>query len=387
MENHPVRRQRSNTNLKKNLSPRGDENNVQQSSKKPQNFFKPKKESINSPEIQSKSLPLKPQTTKFNAPDLVIQEQKMLIQKFQSKIQKYQTEMNDVAKKLESTIKELDTSLNISNDLKNLIQEDEEIHNQQIKNSLETISIYKKNQEIFDTLTSKYESIIENLLSTENEESKNSSLSEYNLIKETKKNLQKIEVSKDDEMNKKYQKIRNDNLQEIEIKIISIKKNKKKRKPTVYLINKSKDIEIEKKEQEDDEYEKSPFEIMLEDNDLFESYLKFLTSQACEENLLFYGVATEFRLKFKSMRKDERNLIAKTIFDTYIRENSMYELNLDISMRNKIEEQLKNEDIERDIFKPVITFTSYMMMTDTFSRFRMKSENQELMAKFKHLEL
>jgi hypothetical protein len=143
---------------------------------------------------------------------------------------------------------------------------------------------------------------------------------------------------------------------------------------------------IKENEENEEKTEKSPFEIMLEDNEFYSKYMQFLMSQACEENLLFYSSVVEFRSKYNSIPKTIQISFATRVFESYIKESSVYELNIDSSMRDAIEERIKNNNIDRNMFRSIFSFTTYMMMTDTFSRFRVKPENKELMERFKNLE-
>jgi hypothetical protein len=354
-------------------------------------------------EVKKNSLSNSLGVVEFSAPTIFIQEQKMIIQKFQSKISKYQKEMNEMSSKMEVISKELEYTLNVAGELKNAIHEDNEKFKTQLNEKIEILETFQKNQQIYEKLLNGYEYIIGEFINKQD----NSPNEEFEKLKDLKKDLIKIDLpiqrndkEKEMMMNKSSRK---KTLEKIENELNGIQEKKRNRKPTVVLVNHSSlnskesvnnigennkldEKFIKENEENEEKTEKSPFEIMLEDNEFYSKYMQFLMSQACEENLLFYSSVVEFRTKYNSIPKTIQMSFATRVFESYIKESSVYELNIDSSMRDAIEERIKNKNIDRNMFRSIFSFTTYMMMTDTFSRFRVKPENKELMERFKNLE-
>jgi hypothetical protein len=125
---------------------------------------------------------------------------------------------------------------------------------------------------------------------------------------------------------------------------------------------------------------KSEFEILLSNQEIYQKYLAFLKSQACEENLLFFAQVLDYRANFSKKSKLECWQTCNQMFDTFIKQDSFYEVNIDQSTRATIHKKIGNHDITVDLFDPVFDHVCATMIGDSFLRFRTSKDGAKLIS-------
>lgn len=97
-------------------------------------------------------------------------------------------------------------------------------------------------------------------------------------------------------------------------------------------------------------------------------YLQFLKEIKCEESLLFLDQVSIFESLRSSLNRYRQAL---HIIDTFIVDDSQYQLNLDSTSKNEILSKLNiiTQDCPKDLFIKVSNLIAITLKEDTFNRF------------------
>eukprot|EP00924_Labyrinthula_sp_SR-Ha-C_P000586 snap_masked-scaffold_27-processed-gene-3.10-mRNA-1 protein AED:1.00 eAED:1.00 QI:0/0/0/0/1/1/2/0/451 len=107
-------------------------------------------------------------------------------------------------------------------------------------------------------------------------------------------------------------------------------------------------------------------------NDILENEISrnffqaFLVESLCVENLIFI---LHLR-KFKSASEFETENLAKKIYNYFIKEGSIAQVNISGKTRNKIKEKFNNQNISLEVFKEAEDEIIYLLTYDSLSKFK-----------------
>lgn len=95
-------------------------------------------------------------------------------------------------------------------------------------------------------------------------------------------------------------------------------------------------------------------------------FLRFLTKEYSEENLLFYEACTEL-----SQLTDDQEIFekAKNIYKTYVSIWATSEVSLNSELRDEVQERMISPD--KDTFSNAIEHVYNLMQTDSYPRFKL----------------
>ncbi|KAJ3436457.1 electron carrier/ protein disulfide oxidoreductase [Anaeramoeba flamelloides] len=112
-----------------------------------------------------------------------------------------------------------------------------------------------------------------------------------------------------------------------------------------------------------------------------EYFKEFLIERMCQENLLFFLEAKKFNNFTDSTRKF--NQMAKKIYNKFIKEGSIFEVNIDYKCRQAIGEKIKQKEIEPDIFSKAQEIVYTHMNHNEFGPFKKSELYQDLLKQLK----
>ncbi|KAJ6253349.1 electron carrier/ protein disulfide oxidoreductase [Anaeramoeba flamelloides] len=98
-------------------------------------------------------------------------------------------------------------------------------------------------------------------------------------------------------------------------------------------------------------------------------FREFLFEQLNQENLLFYLEVTNFK-QTCSIDKKPLKKIAKIIYEKFIKNQSIFEINIDFKCRALISEKIKNKEYSIDMFDDARTIVYNHMNLDSFEEFK-----------------
>lgn len=101
------------------------------------------------------------------------------------------------------------------------------------------------------------------------------------------------------------------------------------------------------------------------------AFYQFLSLQFCGENLLFYEVAGNWKAKVENKAYDEKERAdqAIAIHDSFVIENSEYQINIHSDMRDKISLKVNNKEFLDDLFNEAIKEVTEMMYSNSYHLF------------------
>lgn len=128
------------------------------------------------------------------------------------------------------------------------------------------------------------------------------------------------------------------------------------------------------------EKEKCPFEKYMENSEIFKKYQAMLKKEASEENLLFFIRVKEFKTNFKTCT--DHCKVAQEIYNSFLKENSPYEININQELKNEVLRKIQNKEIHVESFLECYTHVISTMMGDSFMRFKISKEGKDLLSNF-----
>jgi len=122
-------------------------------------------------------------------------------------------------------------------------------------------------------------------------------------------------------------------------------------------------------------YDSSSLEAVLANPVGYQDFFGFLAKEWSTENLLFWKQVNDYK---EIVNQEERTKKAQAIYETFVRENAIYEVNLPDTIRSElrrtIEQNLGQSDVQFDLFDSAQNEIFSLMSNDSFTRF-MKTED------------
>lgn len=118
----------------------------------------------------------------------------------------------------------------------------------------------------------------------------------------------------------------------------------------------------------------------------FDEFCKFLKKEYAEESLMFYKDVIDFRKEFCSdypiKTKEVINKV-KIIYNKYIKDNCEFAVNIPSEIKNRIEESIRNNNVDQFIFTDAKVSLLKLMLNDSFGRFIETEEGKRIWRKIK----
>jgi hypothetical protein len=117
------------------------------------------------------------------------------------------------------------------------------------------------------------------------------------------------------------------------------------------------------------------FRQVLEDEEGFALFQKFLEQEWSVENILFWKAAVEFRKTFEQQKQEENNMRAKKMFEEFISTDAPLCVNLPFGVRTKVTSNCNEIDISQELFQEAEKEIFNLMLKDSFRRFVFRADS------------
>lgn len=126
--------------------------------------------------------------------------------------------------------------------------------------------------------------------------------------------------------------------------------------------------------------EKPTFFSIVSSTELAEKFRKFLEKLHCEENLLFWIDAQQFRFTHSSVHLDTLQAQAHMLYKKYFEKGSQFCVNVDAQIQEQLQTALENEEISRKMFDDAQKACFLLLKNDSVPKF-LKSKEFKLVIK------
>ncbi|KAJ6243137.1 electron carrier/ protein disulfide oxidoreductase [Anaeramoeba flamelloides] len=210
----------------------------------------------------------------------------------------------------------------------------------------------------------------------ENEnENKNKNENENENKNENENENENKNKNENENENKNENENENENKNENESENKNEKENKNEDK------DEKREREIQNEKKKEIIYEIETIQKLFTISSAVEYFKEFLIERMCQENLLFFLEAKKFNNFTDSTKKF--NQMAKKIYNKFIKEGSIFEVNIDYKCRQTIGEKIKQKEIEPDIFSKAQEIVYTHMDHNEFGPFKKSELYQDLLKKLK----
>ncbi|KAJ5078685.1 electron carrier/ protein disulfide oxidoreductase [Anaeramoeba ignava] len=125
----------------------------------------------------------------------------------------------------------------------------------------------------------------------------------------------------------------------------------------------------------------STLQDVLQNSYAVEFFKEYLTQQYNQENLMFYLEVNEF----KKIKEENIENLAKNIYEKFVKNESLFEINIDSQTRNEISNKVEQNDFSLNMFDEAQKIIFILMDQNSYDGFKNSDLYEDLLKKLKYL--